>query len=93
MLQKGMQVYTCFKDRETLIFDDPSMQKQLFSYSEGSDFHRKIGHFWKHFLDIPQNQFFEPLAARVEQKVPVLIFWERYWLHHDFERSPEDSKK
>ena len=30
-----MQIHSCFEDRETSIFDDPSMQKQLFVRSRG----------------------------------------------------------
>ena len=76
-----MQVYTCFKDRETLIFDDPSMQEPLFSYSEGSDLHRKTAPFWKHFLGIPQNQFvraFVPKSARIDF-LEAFLAGPRFW--------------
>ena len=63
MLQKGMQIHTCFENRETSIFDDPSMQKPLFSYPEGSDFHLFSASFLKCFAGISQNLFFRPFGG------------------------------
>ena len=72
MLQKGMQIRACFEDRETSIFDDPSMQKPLFSYPEGSDFHLFSTSFLKRFAGIIQYRFFKvfggwggPKSARI----------------------------